>query len=148
MKHFLARAFLELTKLLAGTHAAAMGAKRGRTLDLAGLRDVTERQQVEIYLLRARLSRLDSAKRPRYLPQERLQVLLYRAKWPSSLTELARRFVLSVETIKEWLAEVDGGIEKRMKTKEPVNSCPTPFASSPCCSGGNSSGGARSGSPT
>jgi transposase InsO family protein len=124
MKHFLARAFLELTKLLAGAHAAAMARKRGRALDLAGLRDLTERQQVEIDLLRSRLGRLDSAKRPRYLPQERLRILLYKAKWPSSLAELARRFVLSVETIKEWIVEVDAGVEKRVKPRAPVNQLP------------------------
>jgi len=124
MKHFLARTLLELAKFLAGAQAAAIGAKRGHALDLAALRDLTERQQVEIDLLRARLSRLDSAKRPRYLPHERLQVLLYRAKWPSSLAELARRFVLSIETIKEWMAEVDGGVEQRVKTNEPVNKLP------------------------
>jgi putative transposase len=37
---------------------------------------------------------------------------------------LARRFVLSVETIKEWMAEVDDGVEKRVKTTEPVNKLP------------------------
>jgi transposase InsO family protein len=124
MKHFLARAFIELTRLLAGAYAAVMAKKRGRALDLAGLRDLVERQQVEIELLRARLSRLDSAKRPRYRPQERLRILLYKAKWPSSLAELARRFVLSVETIKEWIVEVDAGVEKRVKPKAPVNQLP------------------------
>jgi len=124
MKHLLARAFLELTKLLSSAHAAALSKQRGRAAELAGLRDLVERQQLEIDLLRARLARLDSAKRPRYLPHERLQILLYRVKWPTSLAELARRFVLSVETIKEWMVEVDGGVESRVKTKEPVNKLP------------------------
>jgi len=124
MKHLLARAFLELTKLLSSAHAAALSKRHGRAAALAGLRDLVERQQLDIDLLRARLARLDSAKRPRYLPHERLQILLYRAKWPTSLAELARRFVLSVETIKEWIVEVDEGVEKRVKTKEPVNKLP------------------------
>jgi putative transposase len=124
VKHFLARAFLELTRLLSSAHAAGLSKKRGRARDLAGLRELVERQQLEIDLLRARLARLDSAKRPRCLPSERLQIQLYRAKWPTSLTELARRFVLSVETIKAWLIEVDGGVEKRVKTKAPVNKLP------------------------
>jgi transposase InsO family protein len=102
----------------------AMAKMGGRALGLAALRDLTERQQVEIDLLRSRLGRLDSAKRPRYLPQERLRILLYKVKWASSLAELARRFVLSVETIKEWMAEVDDGVEKRVKTTEPVNKLP------------------------
>jgi len=90
MKHLLARAFLELTKLLSSAHAAAMSKRRGRAAELAVLRDLAERQQFEIDLLRGRLARLDSAKRPRYLSHERLQVLLYKAKWPTSLAELAQ----------------------------------------------------------
>ena len=85
---------------------------------------MNEANAVELELLRARIERLDPARRPRYLPHERLRILLYRARYSASLAALARRFVLSVETIKEWIAEVGGGVEKRVKTAKPVNKLP------------------------
>jgi hypothetical protein len=121
MKHFLAGAFVELVKLLAAAHAAAIARSgRGRAERMAR-EAMNEAGAVERELLRARLGRLDSANRPRYLPPERLQILLHKARYGVSLKELARRFVLSVETIKEWIVEADGGVEARVKTASAVN---------------------------
>jgi transposase InsO family protein len=121
MKHLLARALIELTRIFAAAHGAAMAGCGDRRVERMARDAIQEATTLERDLLRARLQRLDSAKRPRYLPQERLQILLYRARYGVSLGELARRFVLSVETIKEWMVEVDGGVEQRVKTAEPVN---------------------------
>lgn len=65
MKLLLATVFVQLTKLLAGAHASAIAGRRGCARDLAGLCGQIERQELEIDLLRARLPRLDSARRPR-----------------------------------------------------------------------------------
>ena len=124
MKHFLAGALVELVKLFAAAHAAAISRRGARAAERMARDAMSEANAVELEVLRARLERLDSAKRPRYLPSERLQILLYKARYSVSLKELARRFVLSVETIKEWIVEVDEGVEKRVKTTEPVNKLP------------------------
>jgi hypothetical protein len=76
MKHFLAGALVELVKLFAAAHAAAISRKGARQAERMAREAKEEANTVELELLRARLERLDSAKRPRYLPQERLRILL------------------------------------------------------------------------
>ena len=71
------------------------------------------------------MCRLPVTKRPHYPPEERLRILLLRAATGWSLTQTAKRFLLSPQTIANWMKRLDDeGPDALVRTPEPVNRFP------------------------
>ena len=78
--------------------------------------------QEELRLVRMRLSRIPPHRRPHYTPIERLAILELRAARGWNLAETAKRFLLTPETIAEWMKRIDEqGKTALLQTSEPVN---------------------------
>jgi len=70
----------------------------------------------------ARLQRIDSQKRPHYLPVERMAILELRAAQNWSLKQTAKAFLLTRATIRSWLARLEEeGPDALVQTARPVN---------------------------
>ena len=84
------------------------------------LEETVQRLREENTLLRARLRRLDSRRRPRYRPFERLRILWHRARHGLSIHATARSFVLSAQTVVHWRQEVAAGGTRLVQSRCPV----------------------------
>ena len=60
----------------------------------------------EIVIKDARFNRLPPKKRPEYLPSERLEILLIKTMRGLNNSQLARRFQVTVQTVRRWLRGV------------------------------------------
>ena len=60
----------------------------------------------ELTIKDARFSRLPAKKRPEYLPSERLEILLIKTMRGLNNSQLARRFQITVQTVRRWLRGV------------------------------------------
>lgn len=80
---------------------------------LAGERDaaVAAKQQLaeELRIVRARVESIPPARRPRYASKERMAILALRAAAGWTAVETARRFQLSVVTVRAWMARLEAG---------------------------------------
>ncbi len=91
-----------------------------------------ERLETEVALLReemrlkdARLARLPAARRPHYLPTERMAILELRAARGWSLSQAAAAFLASADTISSWVRRLDErGAAGLVQLSEPVNKFP------------------------
>jgi len=79
-------------------------------------------KDTRIALLHARLSRVPPAKRPHYLPHERLKILLLRAMQHWSNTQTARMLLLDRQTVADWLKNPDK--RRLLALPYPVNRFP------------------------
>jgi transposase InsO family protein len=119
------RILLLVQRWIAGAFAAWLESQRGTLTRLLGaVLAENARQGAELELLRSRLGRLPSRKRPRYKPQERLDILAHRERWKLSLDETARLFVLSAGTLTRWIQDVERGVAHLVTTREPMNKLP------------------------
>ena len=81
--------------------------------------------ETELSIKDNRMGRLPVTKRPHYPPEERLRILLLRAATGWSLTQTAKRFLLSPQTIANWMKRLDDdGPDALVRTPEPVNRFP------------------------
>ena len=91
-----------------------------------------ERLETEVALLReemrlkdARMARLPAARRPHYLPTERMAILELRAARGWSLSQAAAAFLARADTISSWVRRLD-------ERGRPVwSNCPSRSTSSP-----------------
>ena len=60
----------------------------------------------ELAIKDARFNRLPAKKRPEYLPSERLEILLIKTMRGLNNSQLARRFQITVQTVRRWLRGV------------------------------------------
>jgi putative transposase len=88
----------------------------GYECDGLRLRADNDRLKCEIALLErelaikdARFNRLDPKKRPEFLPSERLEILLVKTMRGLNNSQLARRFQVTVQTVRRWLRGVKSG---------------------------------------
>jgi len=73
----------------------------------------------------ARMARIPAAKRPHYLPTERLAILEVRAARGWSLAQTADVFQVTTATIAAWCKRLDeGGADALLQTRAPVNRFP------------------------
>ena len=63
--------------------------------------------QAEISIKDARFSRLEPKKRPHYLPAERLQILVIQAARGLTNIQIAHRFSVTFQTIRNWIKGKD-----------------------------------------
>jgi len=120
-----------LRALLVVARAIALAHDRFRTAlsrplaaGIDALRERIARLEAENALLRARLERLHPRRRPRYRPWERLAILWHRARYGLSMRATAKAFVVSVQTIVHWSAEVAHGRARLVQAARPVNRLP------------------------
>ena len=79
----------------------------------------------EIRIKDARMKRVDSQKRPHYLPTERMAILELRAARAWSAQQTARTFLLTAATIASWMKRIDEkGADALVQIREPVNKFP------------------------
>jgi transposase InsO family protein len=121
MKHAAVRLVLELAKLFTSIDDQLLQRRSGVRAELGAANQSIRRLQVENELLRARLRRIEPTKRPRFKPWERLTILLHRVRYRLSLRDVARTFVLTVETVSRWIQDVERDAEKVVKARVPVN---------------------------
>ncbi|MCC7384804.1 MAG: helix-turn-helix domain-containing protein, partial [Deltaproteobacteria bacterium] len=99
-----------------GADDLATNAQRDETIDLL---------KQELRIKNARMERIPPAHRPRYLPEERLAILMLKARTGWSQCETARRFQVTHPTVGEWMGRLDeGGEDALLRTPEPVNRFP------------------------
>jgi len=63
--------------------------------------------QLEINIKDARFARLEPKKRPHYLPHERLEILVVQATRGLTNTQIAKRFQVTLQTIRNWIQGKD-----------------------------------------
>ncbi len=98
--------------------------RRPLAAEVAALRERLERLQAENDLLRSRLVRIAPHARPHYRPWERLGILLHRARYGLSMEAAARAFLVTAETLRAWLREVEGGVTRLVQARRPMNALP------------------------
>jgi transposase-like protein len=99
-------------------------ARRPLASEIAALHERLAKVQGENDLLRSRLERIDPQRRPRYAPWERLRILLHRARYGLSVESTARTFLVSGQTVLNWLDEVERGAARLIQSREPMNALP------------------------
>src|SRR5690606_3287045 len=83
------------------------------------LKERVAQLETELSIKDNRMGRLPVAKRPHYPPEERLRILLLRAATGWSLTQTAKRFLLSPQTIANWMKRLDDdGPDALVRTPE------------------------------
>src|SRR5262249_32105808 len=71
-------------------------------------RDLRIRQLEQLVaILRTRMARIDSRHRNHYTPEERFNILLYRAARSLTIEQTADHFVVSVQTITRWIDQAE-----------------------------------------
>ncbi len=79
----------------------------------------------EIRLKDARMKRVDSQKRPHYVPTERMAILELRAARAWSAQQTAETFLVTATTIASWMSRVDEErVDALVQIREPVNKFP------------------------
>jgi len=63
--------------------------------------------QLEINIKDARFARLEPKKRPYYLPHERLEILVVQATRGLTNSQVAKRFQVTLQTIRNWILGKD-----------------------------------------
>ena len=63
--------------------------------------------QLEIQIKDARFARLEPKRRPHYLPHERLEILVIQATRGWSNVQIAKRFQVTLQTIRNWIQGKD-----------------------------------------
>lgn len=95
---------LKLSFLVSSQRAHSSPSATERALaDLSAANETIRMQQRIIDLLSARMSRIKPSERPRYLPEERLSILLLMQWNPWSTKEAAKIFLVSHGAICRWL---------------------------------------------
>ena len=74
---------------------------------IAALEEQVASLREELRIKDARLGRIPNRQRPHYPPELRLAILALRAACGWSIAETARRFLLSPQTIAEWMKRID-----------------------------------------
>jgi hypothetical protein len=107
---------LALLHVIAFARLAMMNARNwpdGAECDGLRLRAENDRLKCEIAWLErelaikdARFNRLSAKKRPEFLPGERLEILLLKTARGLNNSQLARRFQVTVQTVRRWLRGV------------------------------------------
>lgn len=98
--------------------------RRSLSAEVDALHEAVARLRAENDLLRARLFRLDPHRRPHFRPWERLAILLHRVRYAMSVDATARAFVVTGQTVRNWIEEVEGGIARLVRSRRPVNALP------------------------
>ena len=79
----------------------------------------------EARLLRTRLEHVAAPRRPHYPPTSRLAILVLRAARGWTLAETARRFLISEQTVTNWMHRLDEeGVAALVRMPEPVSRFP------------------------
>jgi hypothetical protein len=79
----------------------------------------------EIRIKDARMDRIPAQRRPHYLPTERLAILELRAARGWSLSQTARRMLITTATVASWTTRLDEeGPRAIIQTRTPVNKFP------------------------
>lgn len=85
----------------------------------------------EIRIKDARMKRIDSQRRPHYVPTERMAILELRAARAWSARHTAETFLITAATIASWMKRLDEeGADALVQIREPVNKFPdfVPYA--------------------
>lgn len=98
--------------------------RRPLAAEAISLRTLNDKLRAENELLRARLLRLDAHRRPHYKPSDRLSILWHQARWGLSNDATARAFVLCATTLSNWMAEVENGMVRLVRARQPLNKLP------------------------
>ena len=79
----------------------------------------------EIHIKDARMKRIESQRRPHYVPTERMGILELRAARAWSARHTATTFLITATTIASWMKRVDEeGADALVQIREPVNKFP------------------------
>ncbi len=98
--------------------------KRPLADEVVALRERLEKLRTQNELLRARLGRIEPHHRPRYAPWERLQLLLHRARYGLSIEATAKAFLVTHQTVINWLKEAESGLQRLVRARTPMNALP------------------------
>ena len=98
--------------------------RRPLAAEVDALHEKIEQLRAENNLLRARLFRIDSRRRPHFAPWQRLEILWHQARYGLSIEATAQAFVVSLQTIINWRREVARGIARLVQTRPPLNRLP------------------------
>ncbi|MGH7163191.1 MAG: DDE-type integrase/transposase/recombinase [Planctomycetota bacterium] len=119
------RALLVVARAIALAHDRFRVARcRALASEIGVLRERIARLEAENGLLRARLHRLHPRRRPRYRSWDRLAILWHRARYGLSMSATAKAFVVSVQMIVNWSAEVASDTARLVQSTPPVNRLP------------------------
>jgi len=100
------------------------GLKRPLASEVAALRERLEKLREENDLLRRRLDRIDPHRRPFYAPWERLRILIHRARYGISVDATARAFMVTGQTVLNWIKDAEDGVSRVVRAREPLNALP------------------------
>jgi putative transposase len=117
-------ALLLIARWIAAAHdrwCATTATRRPLRVEVDVLKELVERLRAENDLLRGRLGRMESARRPRYWPWERLRILWHQARNGLSLRATARAFVLSTQTLLDWHKDAASSAGRVVAARVPMN---------------------------
>jgi hypothetical protein len=95
--------------------------RRPLAAEVDALREKNEKLRAENDLLRARLLRLDSRRRPHFTPWQRVEVLWHQARYGLSIEATARAFIVSIQTLVNWRREVARRVARLVQARPPLN---------------------------
>jgi putative transposase len=98
--------------------------RRPLSAEIASLHERLEKLRAENSLLRFRLERMDPRKRPRFEPWERLSILWHRARYAMSLKATAKAFVITPQTVLNWMKDVERSVSRLARARRPLNALP------------------------
>ncbi len=98
--------------------------RRPLVAEIVALRERLEKLRAECDLLRARLWRIEPHSRPHYKPTERLAILWHRARYGMSVEATAKAFLVTHQTVINWLKEIRSGVQRLVHARKPINALP------------------------
>ena len=95
-----------------------------KVAEIPALRERIERLRAENELLRSRLLKIESYRRPHFQPWQRLAILWHRSRNGMSLEATAQVFVISRQAILNWMKDIHSNVPRLVQARAPLNALP------------------------
>src|SRR5258708_33036168 len=98
--------------------------RRPKVAEILALRERIDRLRAENEILRSRLLKIESYRRPHFQPWQRLAILWHRSRYGMSLEATAQAFVISRQAILNWMKDIHGQVPRLVQPRAPLNALP------------------------
>jgi len=95
-----------------------------KVAEILALRERIDRLRAENEILRSRLLKIESYRRPHFQPWQRLAILWHRTRYGMSLEATAQAFVISRQAILNWMKDIHSKVPRLVQARVPMNSVP------------------------
>src|SRR5258708_39214873 len=101
--------------------------RRPKVAEILALRERIDRLRAENEILRSRLLKIESYRRPHFQPWQRLAILWHRARYGMFREATAETCVISRHASLNWENDIHSKVPRLVQATAPINSLPGPL---------------------